>query len=209
VNAEYDASSSGPEESDPGRHTGVGSVLGQFGVHTGSPDRPATGTLADSADTPEPGTEESEHPLTGTLADPGAGETEPAPAGTSAEPAGAEESFSQSPDPSVPGTAAGAPEPPMSTLDGPLIGDTAGLRGNWQHVQAGFVDDPRVAVGDAADLVEHAAQVLVGALQQRQRSLREMWDSGTSTGGNEAADTERLRLVMQRYRTLFNEICPP
>ena len=128
-------------------------------------------------------------------------------------------------------TADEAREPVRSGLgpsEGPLIGDAAALRATWRDVQAAFVDDPREAVSDAADLVEHAAQALAGALQQRQKQLRGQWDdAGTnsdrtgpdSTGpdstGPDSTDstdpdgTERLRLVMQQYRALFNQICRP
>ena len=94
--------------------------------------------------------------------------------------------------------------------DAPLLGDGAGLRASWQQVQGTFVDDPRAAVTDAADLTEHAAQALIGALRQRQRQLRASWDrdSGPSAAGT-APDTEQLRLTMQRYRALFNQICRP
>lgn len=115
-------------------------------------------------------------------------------------------------------------------LDGPLLGDVEGLRYSWQQIQIGFVDDPREAVVDAAVLVEHTAQALIGALQRRQRLLRSLWDSTTSLDGlgspaasspTEAPasgrpqpasgipDTEDLRLLIQRYRTMFNEICRP
>jgi hypothetical protein len=52
-------------------------------------------------------------------------------------------------------------------LDGPLLADAAGLRASWRRVQARFVDDPGEAVADAASVVEHTAQALVGALRQR------------------------------------------
>ena len=136
--------------------------------------------------------------------------------------------------PSTPGTP-GAPvgsgarlEEAAGDLDGPLLGDAADLRTNWQQILAGFVDDPQEAVADAAGLVDHTAQALVGALQARQRLLRAMWDRdasaddlgtpgiGSPTGAHAAgasrADdslgTEELRLLIQRYRTLFNDICP-
>jgi hypothetical protein len=112
-------------------------------------------------------------------------------------------------------------------LDGPLLGDVAALRANWQQIVAGFVDDPTEAVADAADLVERTTQALVGALQARQRLLRARWESdrspddlgASSTGSargahaaegsraDSALDTEELRLLIQRYRTLFNDIC--
>ena len=175
--------------------------------------------------------------------------------------------------PGTDGATGGAGGPLRTAPNGayePLIGDAAALRAHWQRVQADFVDDPRAAVSDAADLVEHAAQVLVGALQQRQRQLRGLWDGahagdagaprdsgwpvggrlrgvrprrGSRRGGGRFADegaasaagasapdgagwpdagespgqadgaavdtTEHLRLVMQRYRALFNQICRP
>lgn len=198
---------------------------------------------------------------------------------------------------SRPGRAAGTfRRPAPSGAYEPLIPDASGMRANWQQVQGSFVDDPRAAVSDAADLVEHASQVLVGALRQRQAQLRGMWDDtaaadaaiadaalaeggradGSRTGsrrdsgwfgswqggngqgggrrvtgwrgGGRRADggtqaggttqdpgqapadgsqpgdsasrqwtagigvtdaTEHLRLVMQRYRSLFNQICRP
>ena len=108
--------------------------------------------------------------------------------------------------------------------DGPLLGDAEELRANWLRLQAGFVDDPGEAVSDAADLVEHAAQALVGAMRVRQQQLREMWDGGRQKAGSGRADTreseqgaeptgaaadstEQLRLLMKRYRLLFNQIC--
>jgi hypothetical protein len=124
--------------------------------------------------------------------------------------------------PADPVSVDGAPawERPLTTagdLDEPLLSDATGLRARWQQAQAGFVDDPREAVGDAADLIEQAAQALVGALRQRQRQLRVMWESGpagatAAADGASAArgeDTEHLRLMMQRYRALFNQLCRP
>jgi hypothetical protein len=106
---------------------------------------------------------------------------------------------------------------PVSTaagLDEPLLADADGFRARWQRTQAGFIDDPREAVGDAADLIEQTAQALVGALRQRQRQLRVQWESGQADGapganGQAGADTEHLRLMMQRYRALFNQLCRP
>jgi hypothetical protein len=99
------------------------------------------------------------------------------------------------------------PRPAPAGLDEPLITDVAALRARWQQVQAGFVDDPKEAVGDAADLIEQTAQALVGALRQRQRQLRVMWEHGP--GGDGAAETEHLRLMMQHYRALFHQLCLP
>jgi hypothetical protein len=109
-----------------------------------------------------------------------------------------------------------APLSPATDIDpnAPLLGDSVSLRANWQQAQAGFVDDPRAAVADAAELVEHAAQTLIGALQQRQRALRTQWDNNGSDAASPSAagdrsDTEQLRHLMQDYRNLFNQLVQP
>jgi hypothetical protein len=116
-------------------------------------------------------------------------------------------------------------------LDGPLLSDTDELQASWQRIQGAFIDDPREAVADAAGLVEHTGQLLAGALRQRQQQLRAMWDrdgmpdgvdyadsgspSGTVSSGADrraadgGADTEQLRLLIRRYRDLFNQLCRP
>jgi hypothetical protein len=103
----------------------------------------------------------------------------------------------------------------------PLLSDASGLRAEWQRVQAGFVDDPRAAVSEAADLVEQTAQALIGALRQRQKELRVAWENASGNGSSatspasattvvaSGADTEALRVLMQRYRTLFNQLSRP
>jgi hypothetical protein len=115
------------------------------------------------------------------------------------------------------------PLPTTAGLDEPLLSDADGLRAQWQRVQAGFVDDPHEAVGEAADLIEQTAQAMVGALRQRQRQLRTMWESGPAAGnaasGNGvsgddtsaagAQDTEYLRQMMRHYRALFDHLCRP
>jgi hypothetical protein len=111
------------------------------------------------------------------------------------------------------------PQPPRATpgLDEPLLVDAAGLHARWQRAQAGFVDDPREAVGDAADLIEQTAQAMIGALRQRQRELRVLWESGPSGDSapasgeftGQGADTEHLRQMMMHYRALFNQLCRP
>jgi hypothetical protein len=104
----------------------------------------------------------------------------------------------------------------------PLLSGTAELRARWQRVQGDFVDDPQAAVSDADDLVGQTAQALVDAVRQRQQQLRAAWERGTADAPPAAADgraptamaqgapdTEQLRLMMQRYRALFNELCRP
>jgi hypothetical protein len=117
------------------------------------------------------------------------------------------------------GNRPGSLPPSAAGLDEPLLSGAEGLRARWQHVQASFVDDPQVAVGEAADLIEQTAQAMVGALRQRQRQLRVMWEgdpagdagpagNGPASGGPAALrqDTEHLRQVMRHYRALFNQL---
>jgi hypothetical protein len=104
---------------------------------------------------------------------------------------------------------------PAPDLAAPLLGDTAELHARWQRLQGDFVDDPRAAVSGADDLVEQTAQALAEALRLRQRQLRAAWGHGAADGPPAASttlgapDTEELRLMMQRYRALFNQLCRP
>jgi hypothetical protein len=103
-----------------------------------------------------------------------------------------------------------------STVDEPLLANTELMRASWQQVQAGFVDDPKAAVSDAANLIDNTVQTLIDTLQQRQRQLRDMSHSGAANGvtnsngfdsaPSDVQDTEQLRLMMHRYRSLFNQL---
>ena len=119
---------------------------------------------------------------------------------------------------SDPSPASASPLPQAADFDpnAPLLGNAVGLRASWQQTAAEFVDDPRVAVVDAAELVEHTTQTLIGALQQRLRQLRGQWENRTAAGvsgsaatageASGAVATEELRHLMQSYRALFNQI---
>jgi hypothetical protein len=117
-----------------------------------------------------------------------------------------------------------APVPPPTEPDfaAPLLSGSAELRARWQRVQGDFVDDPQAAVSDADALVGQTAEALVNAVRQRQRQLRAAWEHAPADASPTAADgrtptamapgvpdTEQLRLMMQRYRALFNELCRP
>jgi len=115
---------------------------------------------------------------------------------------------------------------PAAGLAGPLLGDADEQRASWQRIQAAFVDDPREAVADAAGLVEQMEQEVADALRQ----LRATWDRDGQTGGVQYADsggsaagdvspgedraaeddgpgTEQLRLLIRRYRVMFDHLC--
>jgi hypothetical protein len=126
------------------------------------------------------------------------------------------------PMPSPRATGEAAPATAAPDFAAPLLGDATELRARWQRAQGDFVDDPLAAVGDADDLVGQTAEALVTALRERQRQLRAAWQRSAADGSPGAADgqsptamapgapdTEQLRLMMQRYRALFNQLCRP
>ena len=70
---------------------------------------------------------------------------------------------------------------------------------DWQRVQAGFVDDPRSSVEQAAAMVAAAAEKILATIEERERRLRDSWE------GN-GADTEALRIALREYRVLYQQI---
>jgi hypothetical protein len=66
----------------------------------------------------------------------------------------------------------------------------------WHDIQAGFVDDPRLAVELAAQATAAALSALASDLQERQSAL----------GQSGADDTEQLRSALQGYRDLCQDI---
>jgi hypothetical protein len=74
------------------------------------------------------------------------------------------------------------------------------LRDRWTDVQAGFVDDPRAAVEEAQALVERTTSELTEMFARERASLETQWKRG------DEADTEELRVALQRYRSFFNRL---
>lgn len=74
------------------------------------------------------------------------------------------------------------------------------LRTRWSDVQTRFVDDPRGAVKEAHGLVAQLVDDLTKTFTRERDSLENQWNSGGQ------ADTEQLRVTMQRYRSLFNRL---
>ena len=74
------------------------------------------------------------------------------------------------------------------------------LRDQWDDVQAGFVDDPRSAVEQAQQLVADLVKELTQTFARERETLEGQW----SEGGQ--ADTETLRVSLQRYRSFFNRL---
>ncbi|RSM84904.1 hypothetical protein DMH04_18730 [Kibdelosporangium aridum] len=69
-------------------------------------------------------------------------------------------------------------------------------RMQWRELQANFVDEPRAAVREAETLVSQMMDVLTSQLKEQKRALE---------GGSDG-DTEQLRVAMQRYRSLFDQM---
>lgn len=85
--------------------------------------------------------------------------------------------------------------PPLLTSE-----QSSGLRGAWDNIQAGFVDEPRKSVADADHLVADAIRRLAESFAAERARLEQQWDRG------EDVSTEDLRLALQRYRAFFQRL---
>lgn len=95
------------------------------------------------------------------------------------------------------GSAAGAPGDDREPL---LQSDLASdLRGRWEVIQQGFVDDPRNAVSDADSLVDEVLQRVSDSFDEQQRTLEGQWSNGEPS-------TDDLRIALQRYRAFFRRL---
>jgi hypothetical protein len=74
------------------------------------------------------------------------------------------------------------------------------LRRRWSELQVSFVDDPRNAVQQAHQLVTQLVNDLTDTFTRERSNLESQW-----SGGREA-DTEALRVALQRYRSFFNRL---
>jgi len=74
------------------------------------------------------------------------------------------------------------------------------MRERWTDIQAGFVDDPRSSVTDAQQLVANLVDELTRTFARERTNLENQW-SGEGT-----ANTEDLRVALQRYRAFFNRL---
>jgi hypothetical protein len=76
----------------------------------------------------------------------------------------------------------------------------SGLRSRWDHVQAGFVDNPQECVQQADGLVSDVVDELTNAFSQARSGLEAQWARG------EQASTEDLRIALKRYREFFDRL---
>ena len=78
--------------------------------------------------------------------------------------------------------------------------DCERMRGEWNSIQADFVDEPRHAVERADNLVAMTMKQLAETFAAERSRLEGAWDRG----GN--VSTEDLRIALQRYRSYFNRL---
>lgn len=78
--------------------------------------------------------------------------------------------------------------------------ETNSLRGQWDSIQVGFVDEPRQAVERADQLVAGAMKRLAEMFAAERSRLEGQWDRGDSVS------TEELRLALRRYRAFFGRL---
>lgn len=74
------------------------------------------------------------------------------------------------------------------------------LRGRWDNIQAGFVDEPRRAVEEADELVARTMKRLAESFAEERARLEGQWDRGDDVS------TEDLRLALRRYRAFFGRL---
>jgi hypothetical protein len=94
-----------------------------------------------------------------------------------------------------------APVPSVAEPAAPagLLGslDADGIRNRFLDIQAGFVDEPRQAVQEAARFVDELVQQVTDALQAQRGQLQEPVEEGS---------TEDLRLALRAYRQFVDRL---
>jgi hypothetical protein len=94
------------------------------------------------------------------------------------------------------------PEPSQDQYSGPLLPPdySADMRTRWEAIQTGFVDDPRVSVQQADELVAAAIKKLAESFAGERAKLEEEWSRGNDVS------TENLRQALRRYRAFFHRL---
>jgi hypothetical protein len=94
------------------------------------------------------------------------------------------------------------PQATAASTEGGFLPDDrmSSLRERWNDVQGGFVDDPQTAVQQAHQLVADIVNELTQTFTKERTDLETQWKTGGS------ADTEALRIALQRYRSFFNRL---
>jgi hypothetical protein len=95
------------------------------------------------------------------------------------------------------GQAAAREEAPGPLLAADLVQD---LRNGWDHIQTGFVDEPRAAVQQADELVARAMKHIAESFANERNRLEQQWDRGDDV------NTEDLRQALRKYRAFFQRL---
>lgn len=74
------------------------------------------------------------------------------------------------------------------------------LHTRWHELQSRFVDDPRVTVERADELVDDLMRTIAQQFADARAELERQWTEGGD------ASTEDLRLTLQRYRSFFERL---
>jgi hypothetical protein len=74
------------------------------------------------------------------------------------------------------------------------------LQSQWRNVQIGFVDEPRRAIEQADQLIRDAILQVQEEFNAKRENLKREWSE------KEEASTEDLRLVLQKYRSMFSRL---
>jgi hypothetical protein len=95
-----------------------------------------------------------------------------------------------------------ANQPKDDGAPGPLLPQdyVQDLRGRWDKVQTGFVDEPRAAVQEADELVAQAIKRLAESFAEERNRLEQQWAKGGDV------NTEELRIALRKYRSFFQRL---
>jgi hypothetical protein len=74
------------------------------------------------------------------------------------------------------------------------------FRARWKRIQAGFVDEPRMAVEEADELVAAVIKRLAEVFAKERSNLEQDWARGDDVS------TEDLRIALRRYRSFFDRL---
>jgi len=74
------------------------------------------------------------------------------------------------------------------------------FRDRWRDIQSGFVDEPRLAVEQADQLVAQLMQRLAQSFSEQRSNLEKQWEA------SEKVSTEELRVGFTRYRSFFERL---
>jgi hypothetical protein len=96
-----------------------------------------------------------------------------------------------------PGAMHDAGEPLAALFLAPVAED---FRRRWDAVQIGFVDDPKQAVRNADELVAQVMKTLAESFAEQRAGIEAGVDH------SDQANTENLRVALQRYRSFFQRL---